>query len=63
LEVFYSLQLFILAVIQRPKSTFNILLVDTNLKEITKLSKKSLNNGYRNRISRTGCRITIYITI
>ena len=42
MEVFYSSQLLILAVIQRPKSTFNMLLVDTNLKGITKLFKKSL---------------------
>ena len=50
MEVFYSSQLLILAAIQRLKSTFNMLLVDTNLKEITKLFKKSLNAGHRNRI-------------
>ena len=50
MEVFYSLQLLILAAIQRPKSTFNMLLVDTNLKGIIKLFKKSLNNSHKNRI-------------
>ena len=49
MEVFYSSQLLILAAIQRPKSTFNMLLVDTNLKGITKLFK-NLNDGHRNRI-------------
>jgi hypothetical protein len=52
LEVFYSSQLLILATIQRPKSTFNMLLVDTNLKGITKLFKKSLNDSYKNRIKK-----------
>jgi hypothetical protein len=44
------LQLLILAVIRKPKSTFDVLLVDTNLKGITKLFKKNLNNGHRNKI-------------
>ena len=44
------MQLLILAVIQKPESTFNMLLVDTNLKGITKLFKKNLNDGHRNKI-------------
>jgi hypothetical protein len=46
------LQLLILAAIQRLKSIFNMLLADTNLKEITKLFKKSLNTSYRKRMKK-----------
>jgi hypothetical protein len=46
------LQLLILAAIQRLKSIFNILLVNTNLKEIIKLFKKSLNTSYKKRMKK-----------
>jgi hypothetical protein len=44
------LQLLILAMIRKLESTFDMLLVELNLKGIMKLFKKNLNDGHRNKI-------------